>query len=153
MRFRAALAVFRNRFYLSVAAVVAAHIPACLGWRSRVGGKHGVAGGLPDIGETKVGTKPDWGQRMSQMSSVVAAGSPPICALVNLLPRWRDDGKSPGATPLVSRHHLFAVGVGDGGSSVCAWVYVYDYDLRRELLTPTLWVLAWTMFLRMRMCW
>ena len=73
---------------------------------------------------------------------------PVLIALANLLPRPREDGRSPvqgrrfpvgllALWLLGTAVHLYALG------------YVYDFNLRREWLAPSVWVLAWTLHLRL----
>jgi hypothetical protein len=98
--------------------------------------------------ETKVGTKPTWGAayEMNELSWLWLL--PALCAVVNLLPRPREHGE------LLVQRRWFATGLlllwiaGTGVHLYCLG-YVYDFDLRRELLAPTLCVLAWTLHRRL----
>jgi hypothetical protein len=72
---------------------------------------------------------------------------PALAALANLLPR--PGGDRSGAVvrrwfPLV----LFLFWLGGTGVHLFSLGYVYDFDLRPEQLAPVLWVLAWTLSLR-----
>jgi hypothetical protein len=73
---------------------------------------------------------------------------PALCALANLLPRPRDHGEL-----LVQRRwfpvSLFLVWIAGTGAHLYALGYIYDWPLRRELLAPGLWALAWTLHLRL----
>lgn len=73
---------------------------------------------------------------------------PALIALANLLPRPREDGES------LAQGRRFPVGLFAlwlAGSVVHLYSlgYVYDFDLRREWVAPALWVLAWTLHLRL----
>jgi hypothetical protein len=98
--------------------------------------------------ENKIGKKLESGAafEMNAVSWLVLL--PALIALANLLPRPREDGKSPAPGRrfavglftlwlLGSVVHLYALG------------YIYDFDLRCEWLAPALWVLAWTLHLRL----
>lgn len=73
---------------------------------------------------------------------------PALCALANLLPRPRDHGDL-----LVQRRwvpvSLFLVWLAGTGTHLYALGYIYDWPLRRELLAPVLWALAWTLRFRL----
>lgn len=99
--------------------------------------------------ESKVGTKWEVGTayEMNEVSWLWLF--PTLCALANLLPRPRDDGE------LVVQRRWFPVGlfllwIASTGVHLYSLGYVYDFDLRRELLAPVLWVLAWTLHLRLK---
>ena len=73
---------------------------------------------------------------------------PALVALANLLPRPREDGKS----PVPGRRFpigLFTLWLAGSVAHLYSLGYVYDFDLRREWLAPALWVLAWTLHLRL----
>jgi hypothetical protein len=99
--------------------------------------------------ESKVGTKWEVGAayEMNEVSWLWLF--PTLCALANLLPRPRDDGEL-----LVQRRwfpvSLFLLWIAGTGVHLYSLGYVYDFDLRRELLAPGLWVLAWTLHLRLK---
>jgi len=72
---------------------------------------------------------------------------PALALVANLLPRPENDKREKQVAPwfpmmlclfwiLATGVHLYALG------------YVYDFPLRREQLAPVLWVLAWTMVMR-----
>ena len=98
--------------------------------------------------ESKVGTKLAAGAayEMNEVSWLWLL--PLLCVLANLLPRPRDDGEL-----LVQRRwfpvSLFLLWIAGTGVHLYSLGYVYDFDLRRELLAPVLWVLAWTLHLRL----
>ena len=73
---------------------------------------------------------------------------PALLALANLLPRPREDGKSPvqGRRFPVGLFALWTLGT---AVHLYALGYVYDFDLHRAWLAPALWVLAWTLHLRL----
>lgn len=73
---------------------------------------------------------------------------PVLIALANLLPRPRDDGRS----PVQGRRFpvgLLALWLFGTAVHLYALGYVYDFHLRREWLAPAVWVLAWTLHLRL----
>src|ERR1051325_353618 len=93
--------------------------------------------------EHKFGAKPDFGAAYFTNEYVWLLLLPALCGLANFLPRLRATGDLPpqrGWLPLgwfslwlaATSVHLYCLG------------YVYDFDLRRELLTPAIWVLLWT---------
>jgi hypothetical protein len=98
--------------------------------------------------ETKVGTKPTCGAayEMNEWSWLWLL--PALCALANLLPRQREHGELP-----VQRRWfpvgLFLLWVVATSVHLYCLGYVYDFDLRRELVAPALWVLAWTLHRRL----
>jgi hypothetical protein len=73
---------------------------------------------------------------------------PTLCALAILLPCLREDGKL-----LVQRRWfpviLFLFWIAGTGAHLYALGYIYDFPLRRELLTPLLCVLAWVVHFRL----
>lgn len=97
---------------------------------------------------SKVGSHPDFGAAYFTNEYCWLLVLPLLCALVNLLPRLRADGKL-----LVQRRWfpvaLFLLWIVGTGVHLYALGYIYDFGLRRELLAPFLWVLAWTVFLRL----
>ncbi len=98
--------------------------------------------------ETKFGTKLATGAayEMNEVSWLWVL--PALCALANLLPRPRENGE------LLVQRRWFPVGllllwlIGTG-VHLYSLGYVYDFDLRRELLAPALCVLAWTLYARL----
>ncbi len=98
--------------------------------------------------DTKIGTKPTVGIAYETNELCWLVVLPLICALVNLLPCLRVDGKL-----LVQRRWfpvtLFSLWVMGTGLHLYALDYVYDFDLRRELLVPAVWVIAWTLYRRL----
>lgn len=73
---------------------------------------------------------------------------PALLALSNLLPRPREDGRA----PVQGRRFpvgLFALWLAGSVMHLYSLGYVYDFDLHREWLAPALWVLAWTLHLRL----
>jgi hypothetical protein len=98
--------------------------------------------------ETKVGKKLESGAafEMNAVSWLVLL--PALIALANLLPRPREDGES----PVQSRRFpvgLFTLWLLGSVVHLYALGYIYDFDLRCEWLAPALWVLAWTLHLRL----
>jgi hypothetical protein len=98
--------------------------------------------------ETKFGKNLDAGPAFEMHVVSWWALLPALIALVNLLPHPRQAGRSPvqgrrfpvgllALWLLGTAVHLYALG------------YVYDFHLRREWLAPALWVLAWTLYLRL----
>ncbi len=73
---------------------------------------------------------------------------PMLCALANLLPRPREDGKL-----LVQRRWfpvgLFLAWVLGTGVHLYALGYIYEFPLRPDLVAPVLWMLAWTIYVRL----
>lgn len=97
--------------------------------------------------ETKFGTKLESGAafEMNELSWLWVL--PALCALANLLPRPRENGE------LLVQRRWFPVGllllwIVGTGVHLYSLGYVYDFDLRRELLAPALCVLAWTWYRR-----
>lgn len=99
--------------------------------------------------ESKVGTKLAVGAAYEMNEASWLWLLPALCAFANLLPRPRDDGEL-----LVQRRwfpvSLFLLWIAGTGVHLYSLGYVYDFDLRRELLAPALWVLAWTLHLRLK---
>jgi hypothetical protein len=98
--------------------------------------------------ETKFGTKLDSGTAYAMNEVNWLWVLPALCALANLLPRPREDGE------LLVRRRWFPVGllllwIIGTGVHLYSLGYVYDFDLRRELLAPALCVLAWTLYRRL----
>jgi hypothetical protein len=73
---------------------------------------------------------------------------PMVIALANLLPRPRESGKSPvqGRRFPVGIFALWLVGT---VAHLYALGYVYDFKLRLDQVAPSLWVIAWTLHLRL----
>ena len=98
--------------------------------------------------ETTVGTKLESGAafEMHELGWLVLL--PALIALANLLPRPHEDGKS----PVQGRRFpvgLFALWIAGTAVHLYSLGYVYDFDLHWEWLAPALWVLAWTLHLRL----
>jgi hypothetical protein len=98
--------------------------------------------------ESKVGTKLAAGAAYEMNEASWLWLLPVLCALANLLPRPRDDGDL-----LVQRRwfpvSLFLLWIAGTSVHLYSLGYVYDFDLRPELLAPALWVLVWTLHLRL----
>lgn len=98
--------------------------------------------------QSKVGTKIESGAAfgLHQFSWLLLL--PALIALANLLPRRLDDGKS----PVQCRRFpvgLFTLWLCGTAVHLYSLGYVYDFDLRREWLAPSLWILAWTLHFRL----
>lgn len=98
--------------------------------------------------EAKVGTKLESGAAFGMHEAGWWVLLPALITLANLLPRPREDGKS----PVQGRRFpvgLFALWLAGTAVHLYSLGYVYDFDLRRAWLAPALWVLAWTLHLRL----
>jgi len=99
--------------------------------------------------DSKVGTKLAAGAACKMNEASWLWLLPALCAFANLLPRPRDDGKL-----LVQRRwfpvSLLLLWIVGTGVHLYSLGYVYDFELRRKLLSPMLWVLAWTVHLRLK---
>lgn len=99
--------------------------------------------------ENKVGTLPDYGAAYHTNEWVWLAGAPLIAALTAWLPTPHP------RNPLIpGRRWLpeFCFGLVLAATGVHLWSlgYVYDFPVRRELVAPALWVLAWVARVRVR---
>ena len=97
--------------------------------------------------ETKFGTKLSEGAAFAMNELSWLWVLPALCALANLLPRPREDGE------LLVQRRWFPAGllllwIVGTGAHLYSLGYVYDFDLRRELVAPALCVLAWTLYRR-----
>jgi len=97
--------------------------------------------------ETKFGTKLESGAAFETNELSWLWVLPALCALANLLPRPRENGE------LLVQRRWFPAGllllwIAGTGVHLYSLGYVYDFDLRRELLAPALCVLAWTLYRR-----
>jgi len=94
--------------------------------------------------QSKVGTKPDWGAAYETNQYIWWLLVPALCALSTALPPARSKGAlwPQRAWLPLSFFSLWLVGT---------WVhlyclgYVYDFDLRPELLAPSVWILFWAL--------
>jgi len=93
--------------------------------------------------ESKVGTKPTWGAayHMNEWSWLLVL--PFLCVLGNLLPCRREQGDLWGQRRWFPAS-LFALWVAGTAVHLYCLGYVYDFELRGELIAPALWALAWT---------
>ena len=101
------------------------------------------------FGETKVGTHIDSGAAYEMNEFTWLLILPAALALVNLLPRTRPTGS------LLPQHRwlplgLFSLWLTVTLTHLYGLDYIYQFDLRGELLAPLVWVLAWTLFLQLR---
>ena len=98
--------------------------------------------------EDKVGTKLESGAAYGMHVAGWWVLLPALLALANLLPRPREDGGSPvqGRRFPVGLFTLWMLGT---AAHLYSLGYVYDFDLRRAWVAPSLWVLAWTLHLRL----
>jgi hypothetical protein len=94
--------------------------------------------------ESKVGTKLALGPAFLVNEYTWILLLPALCALVNFLPTRRQNGDL-----LLQRRWLpsalFLLWIGATGVHLFCLGYVYDFDLRPELVTPAIWVLLWTL--------
>ncbi|HEV2692064.1 MAG TPA: hypothetical protein VG347_04140 [Verrucomicrobiae bacterium] len=99
------------------------------------------------FGETKIGVYIDSGPAYEMNECTWLLILPAVLALVNLLPRARVAGS------LLPQHRWLPLGLFSLWIAVtCAHLYgldfIYQFNLRGELLAPAAAVLAWTIFLR-----
>jgi hypothetical protein len=97
--------------------------------------------------ESKWGTRLDSGAAYYTNVWAWLLVLPLLCALANLLPPMRRASVLPpqrGWLPLA----LFALWLTATGVHLYSLGYVYDFALRHEWVAPSVWVLAWTGFLR-----
>jgi hypothetical protein len=98
--------------------------------------------------ETKFGTKIDAGAAYEFNEVSWLWLLPLLCAMIGVLPCIRSEGE------LTMQKRWFPVGMfllwlAGTGVHLYALGYVFDFDLRRELLAPALCVLAWVSYLRL----
>ena len=97
--------------------------------------------------EYKFGTKPDWGAAYYTNQCLWLFALPGLCALWNFVPFTRTAGG-----PLPARGWLplawFSLWLAATGVHLYCLGYVYDFDLRRELVTPGIWLLTWMAYRR-----
>ena len=95
------------------------------------------------FGETKVGVHIDSGPAYEMNEYTWLLILPAAFGLANLLPHAREPG---GLLP--QRRWLpaglFTLWIAVTSVHLYCLDYIYQFDLRRELVAPTLWVLAWT---------
>jgi hypothetical protein len=96
-----------------------------------------------DLHEFKVGTKPTWGAAYEMNELAWLLLLPAVCALANFLPRAKDSGSLPPQHRWLPAG-MFLLWLGATSVHLYSLGYVYDFDLRSELLAPALWVLSWT---------
>jgi len=99
------------------------------------------------FGETKIGIHIDSGPAYVMNEYTWLLILPAVLALANFLPRPQAAGT------LLPQHRrlpagLFTLWIAVTGVHLYSLDYIYQFDLRGELLAPTLWVLAWTGWLR-----
>lgn len=98
--------------------------------------------------EDKVGTRPNYGAAFYTNEWVWLAGLPLLVALAWLFPTPRErNAQIPGRAWLPDFFNGFLL----AGTGVHLWAlgYVYDFDVRRELVAPAVWVAAWMLALRL----
>lgn len=101
------------------------------------------------FGETKMGIHIDSGPAYEMNEYTWLLILPAVLALVNLLPRTRPAGD------LLPQHRwlplsLFALWLTVTLMHLYGLDFIYQFDLRGELLAPLAWVLAWTLFRQLR---
>jgi hypothetical protein len=97
--------------------------------------------------ESKFGTKPDWGAAYNTNRIAWLLILPAALAMANFLPHARETGS------LLSQRRwlpggMFALWIAGTVVHLYCLGYVYDFDLRPELVAPGLWVLVWTAWRR-----
>jgi hypothetical protein len=97
--------------------------------------------------QSKVGTKPDWGAAYETNQFLWWLLVPALCALSDLLPLARGRGEEWPERPWLPLGFYSLWLLGTGVHLYCLG-YVYDFDLRPELLAPALWTLFWVASLR-----
>jgi hypothetical protein len=100
------------------------------------------------LGESQAGKKATFGPAYTMNEYAWLLILPAVFALVNFLPPAREAGS------LLPQRRWLPAGLFSlwlAGTVVHLYClgYVYDFDLRRELVAPALWVLAWTLCRRM----
>jgi len=97
--------------------------------------------------ESKLGTRPTEGAAYAFNQWSWLALLPAIIAIANLLPKPRAAGDL-----CPQRQWLpmtfFAFWLVATGTHLYSLGYVYDFDLQRVWVAPAIWVLAWTLYLR-----
>ena len=99
------------------------------------------------FGETKIGIHIESGPAYEMNEFTWLLILPAVLALANFLPRATSAGS------LLPQHRwlpagLFSLWIIVTGVHLYGLDYIYQFDLRGELLAPAAWVLAWTIFLR-----
>jgi len=98
--------------------------------------------------ETKFGTKLESGPAYHTNLYIWLLALPLLCSLAALLPKPLNDDH-----PLRQRRWfpqaLLAFWLLGTGTHLYCLGYVYDFDLKRHMLAPSLWVLAWIVHLKM----
>ncbi len=98
--------------------------------------------------ESKFGTKLESGPAYETNQCVWFIVLPALCALANLLPKPVNDDH-----PLTQRRWfpqaLLAFWLVGTATHLYCLGYVYDFNLNRDMVTPALWVLAWTAYLKL----
>lgn len=100
------------------------------------------------FGETKIGVHIDSGPAYKMNECTWLLILPAMLALANFLPRTVEAGT------LLPQHRwlpagLFSLWAIATGIHVYSLDYIYQFDLRCELIAPLGWVLAWTAWLRL----
>jgi hypothetical protein len=98
--------------------------------------------------ESKFGTKPDWGAAYQTNQYIWWLLLPALCALANVLPRAHEAGHLWPQRRWLPLGVLFLWLLGTGVHCYCLG-YIYDFNLRPELLAPAVWMLLWVLYLRM----
>lgn len=94
--------------------------------------------------ESKVGTKPDWGSAYLVNEYTWIVLLPALCLLANFLPHPRSAGKllpQRGWLPAA----FFLLWLAATGVHLYCLGYVYDFELRPELVAPAGFALLWTL--------
>ena len=92
--------------------------------------------------ESKVGTKPDFGAAYQMNQYAWELLLPALCGLAFFVPRIRNTGEllpQRGWLP----PGLFLLWIAATGVHLFCLGYVYDFDVRRDLVAPAIWMLLW----------
>lgn len=97
--------------------------------------------------ESKYGTKPDWGAAFETNQYLWWLLLPALCASF-LFVRWKEAAGELWPQRRWLPAALVSVWLVGTGVHLYCLGYVYDFDLRPELLAPAVWVLLWVAWLR-----